>query len=598
MTRNEINEQDKWDLTLLFPDIPAWEAAYSAAERALAELPPKMEHMLDSADALYDAVKSLYGAAERIERVYTYAHLRFSEDTTSNEARQLMGKSQNLVTAFSETTSPFDTILLSMEEAQLDSFFAEKPELDKEYGILLRNTFRYKPHTLSKAEEQLLAAFSKERSTAEDTYETFTSSDLKFGTIRDEDGKEVELTDTNYAMFLRSRDREVRKAAFFTLYKTYDQFRNTFASLYAGQIEVEKVSAKVRGYDSALAASLFPDHMTPEIYQNIIDSISSHLDVLFRYYRLKKKVQGLDELHIYDTYLPMNAGKKKKKFTYPEAVDEVLSAVSIFGQEYVEILREGYKKRWVDVYPNTGKTGGAFSGGCATSEPYILLNFQGLDDDVSTLAHESGHSMHSYFTRHSNPPQYADYRIFVAEVPSTVNELVLAYHRLETSDDRDEKLGILGNLLDLYKSTIYRQIMFAEFEQETHALSEAGEVLTADLLCEKYFALNEKYFGGEVVLDEEIAREWMRVPHFYYNFYVYKYAIGLTAASHIVKRIRAGEPGALESYFAFLKLGSTKNPIESLKVAGVDMTKTDVFDSAVAMFDELITEYERLYEEG
>ena len=300
---------------------------------------------------------------------------------------------------------------------------------------------------------------------------------------------------------------------------------------------------------------------------------------------------------MYDIYLPFNAGERQH-YSYAKAVEEVLAACSIFGEEYVSILRQGYKDRWVDVYPNTGKTGGAFSGGCATSEPYILLNFQGLDDDVSTLAHESGHSMHSYFTRHNNPLQYADYRIFVAEVPSTVNELVLAYHRLDHTDDRDEKLGILGNLLELYKSTIYRQIMFAEFEMETHARSEAGEVLTADLLCDLYYKLNEKYFGGEIILDPEIAREWMRVPHFYYNFYVYKYAIGLTAASHIVRRIRNGEPGALESYFDFLKLGSTKNPIESLQVAGVDMTGTEVFDSATQMFDELLTEFERLYEEG
>lgn len=596
MLRNEINEQDKWDLTTLFPNFEKWEASFHAAQEEISSFAPMMEHMLDSAQALYNTCDALVKLSEQINRVYTYSHLRFSEDTTSNEARQLMGKAQNLLTEFSETIAPFDTILLSLEESQLEAFFKEFPQLDSEFGIMLRETFRFKPHTLSKEEELLMAAFSKERSTAEDTYETFTSTDLKFGTIRDEDGKEVELTDTNYAMYMRSPDREVRKAAFTTLYKTYDQFRNTISSLYAGQIEAEKVCAKVRHYGSALESSLFRDHMTPEIYKSIIDNISGHLDVLFRYYRLKKKVLGLDEMHMYDIYLPMNAGEKHH-FTYEEARKLVLDAVSVFGTEYVDILKRGYDCRWVDIYPNTGKVGGAFSGGCATSEPYILLNFQGLDDDVSTLAHESGHSMHSYYTRANNPLQYADYTIFVAEVPSTVNELVLAYYRLEHSDDRNEKLGILGNLLDLYKSTIYRQIMFAEFEMETHALSEAGEVLTADLLCEKYYALNQKYFGGEVVLDEQIAREWMRVPHFYYNFYVYKYAIGLTAASHIVKRIRAGEPGALESYFAFLKLGSTKDPIESLKVAGVDMTKTDVFDSAAAMFDELITEFERLYEE-
>ena len=597
MNRNEQAVQDTWDLSLLFKNAAEWEQALLAAAEQTTAFPPVIEGMLDSAQALYDCCKHLTELSEQIDRVYTYAHLRFSEDTTNNEARTFMGKAEGLLTTFSETVAPFDTILLTLKPEQLDAFFRELPALEQEYGIMLRNTFRYQPHTLSREEEQLLAAFSKERATAESAYESLTSSDLRFGTITDEEGKEVELTDTNYAMYMRSADRNVRRSAFTTLYKTYQQFRNTFASLYAGQLEAEKVCARVRRYHSALEASLFPDHMTPEIYRNIIGNVSGHLDVLFRYYRLKKKVLGLEEMHMYDIYLPLNVGTKKH-FTYPEAVDEVLAAVSVFGEDYVRILKEGYEKRWVDVYPNTGKVGGAFSGGCATSEPYILLNFQGLDEDVSTLAHESGHSMHSYFTRHNNPLQYADYRIFVAEVPSTVNELVLAYHRLEHSEDRQEKLAILGNLLELYKSTVYRQIMFAEFEMETHALSEAGEVLTADLLCKKYYALNEKYFGGEVVLDPEIASEWMRVPHFYYNFYVYKYAIGLTAASHIVKRIREGAEGALESYLAFLKLGSTKDPIASLKIAGVDMTKNEVFDSAVTMFDELITEFERLYEEN
>ncbi|MCR5718527.1 MAG: oligoendopeptidase F [Oscillospiraceae bacterium] len=597
MQRNEIREQDTWDLTLLFSTNEAWESEYLSAQEKIPEFSPAISHMLDSAQALYDCCRQLIELSEKIDRLYTYAHLKYSEDTSDNTAQTLMGKATTLLTSFSEAIAPFDTVLLTLSDEQLADMFRQLPALEQEYGIMLRNSFRYKPHTLSKEEELLMAAFSKERSTAESTYETMTSSDLRFGTIQDEDGKETELTDTNYAKFMRSGVQSVRKAAFTTLYRTYSNFRNTFASLYAGQIETEKVCAKVRRYGSALESSLFPDHMTPEIYSNIIRNISGHLDVLFRYYRLKKKVLGLEEMHIYDIYLPLNVGEKRQ-FTYAEAMDEVLAAVSVFGEEYVRILKEGYAKRWVDVYPTPGKTGGAFSGGCATSEPYILLNFQGLDEDVSTLAHESGHSMHSWYTRHNNPLQYADYRIFVAEVPSTVNELLLAYYRLEHSDNKQEKLAILGNLLELYKSTIYRQIMFAEFEQETHALSEAGEVLTADLLCEKYYALNEKYFGGEVILDREIACEWMRVPHFYYNFYVYKYAIGLTAASHIVKRIRAGEPCALESYLAFLKLGSTKDPIESLKIAGVDMTKNEVFDSAVTMFDEIIAEFEQLYEEN
>lgn len=596
MNRNEIAVQDTWDLTPVYENTAAWEAALAEASEKIRTLPRLIAAMTASAQALYAAVRTVSDTGLLAERLYTYAHLRYSTDTTDNEARTIMGRAQNLLTEYGEAAAPFDTMLLTLEEAQLAAFFRELPALEEEYGILLRNTFRYKPHTLSGAEEQLLAAYQKVTGTAEDTYETFTSSDMKFGSIRDAQGNEVELTDTNYAMYLRSPDREVRKAAFTTIYAGYRQFSNTFASLYAGQVEAEKVSAKVRHYGSALEKALFPDHMTPEIYQNMVNAVSGHLDVLFRYYRLKKKVLGLDEMHLYDTYVPMNAGAVDRKYTYPEAVEEVLNAVSVFGQEYVDILRQGYADRWVDIYPNAGKVGGAFSGGCASTAPYILLNFQGLDDDVSTLAHESGHSMHSWFTRHNNLPQYADYSIFVAEVPSTVNELLLAFYRLEHTDDKAEKLTILGNLLDLYKATIYRQIMFAEFEQQTHARAEAGEILTAELLCDLYYKLNEKYFGDTVVLDKEIACEWMRVPHFYYNFYVYKYAVGLSAASHIVSRIRAGEPGALESYFAFLKLGHTKNPIESLKVAGVDMTRTDVFDSAVAMFAGLIDEFEKLAE--
>ena len=595
MKRNEIEEQNKWDLSTVYQTTQEWKEAFQATKHAFTLFPELEKTMLKSADSLYQTIRQITETGEQVNRVYTYAHLKYSEDTTNPEAKKLMGQAQNLLTAFSEATSFFDTDLLTLKPEQLDAFLNESESL-REYEILLRDAFRYQPHTLSKAEEKILASFQKERETASDVYEALTSADLKFGTILNEDGESVELTDTNYTVFLRSSDRLVRKLAFKTLYSAYQNHKNTFAGLYAGQLEAEKVIAKVRNFDSALQMSLFADYVTPEIYNNIIKSISGHLDVLFRYYRLKRKVLGLKEMHIYDIYLPM-LPDSQKEYTYPEAVEEVLSAVEIFGTEYTEILRKGYADRWVDVMPNEGKVGGAFSGGCATTNPFILLNFQNTEEDVSTLAHESGHSMHSYFTRKNNPLQYADYTIFVAEVPSTVNELVLAYYRLEHSQSREEKLSILNHLLELYKGTIYRQIMFAEFEKITHELSEQGEILTAELLSEKYYALNEKYFGGEVVLDKEIAMEWMRVPHFYYNFYVYKYAVGLTAASHIVKRIRNHEAGALEDYFAFLKLGTKKNPIDSLKVAGVDMTKTDAFDSAVEMFSQLLDEFEALYDE-
>ena len=593
MLRNEINIQDTWDLSSIYSSSEDWELHLQSAHKQLGIFPELEKNMLHSAEDLYQTIKKIFEIGEQVNRIYTYASLKYSEDTTNQDAKRLLGKAQNLLTAYSEATAFFDTTLLELQPEVLEAFLKEHTGL-QEYEILLRDLYRYKSHTLSKSEEKLLALFQKERETASDVYQTLTDSDLKFGNILDENGNPVELTDTNYILYLQSENREVRKSAFQSLYASYGQYQNTFAALYSGQLEVEKTLAKAKNFSSALEMSLFADSVTPEIYQNIIDSISSHLDVLFRYYRLKKKVTGLEDLHIYDIYLPMIT-ETFRKYSYEEAVQEVLSAVKIFGDEYAEILRKGYADRWVDVYPNQGKTGGAFSGGCATTNPFILLNFQGLEEDVSTLAHESGHSMHSYFTRNYNPLQYADYTIFVAEVPSTVNELILAYYKLEHSQSREEKLSVLNHLMELYKGTIYRQIMFAEFEKITHELSEQGEILTADLLNEKYYALNQKYFGGEVILDPEIAFEWMRIPHMYYNFYVYKYAIGLTAASHIVKRIRNHEPGALEDYFAFLKTGSKKNPIASLKIAGVDMTRTDAFDSAVQMFNAIIDEFETLY---
>ncbi len=592
MLRTEIQEQDKWDLTTIYTTTEDWEQAVAEAQARIPCFPELLPEMLSSPEAFFRTVEALVKLEASVQKIYTYANLRYSEDTSDNTARQLMGRAQDLSTALAEATSGFDTALLSLTPEMLAQFTEDYPPLQA-YEILLRNMLRFHPHTLSAPEEALLAAFEKERSTASETYETMTASDLRFGKTLDEDGKEIELTDTLYARLVRSENRAVRKAAFETLYAGYERFRNTFASLYAGQIETEKVCAKVRHYGSALEHSLFFDHVTPEIYRNIVKNVSSHLDVLFRYYRLKKKVLGLDELHMYDIYVPLSQ-QSRQHYTYAEAKEEVLAACGIFGEEYVNTLRKGYESRWVDVYPNTGKVGGAFSGGCAGTEPFILLNFQGLDEDVSTLAHESGHSMHSWYTRKNNPLQYADYSIFVAEVPSTVNELLLAYHKLEHTTDRAERLSILGGLLELYKGTIFRQVMFAEFEDEMHTLSEHGEILTADLLCEKYYALNQKYFGNEVVLDKQIASEWMRIPHFYYGFYVYKYAIGLTAASHIVRRLRAHEPGALDAYLQFLKLGSTQTPIASLKIAGVDMTGTEAFDSAVETFGELIDEFEAL----
>ncbi|MDE6088322.1 MAG: hypothetical protein K2G25_08060, partial [Oscillospiraceae bacterium] len=365
MLRNEIAIQDTWDLSRIFKSSGDWEQQFQSVSEKLGIFPDLEQNMLRSAEDLFQTVTKIFEIGEQVNRLYTYASLKYYEDTTNQDAKRLLGKAQNLLTTYSSATAFFDTTLPELQPEILETFLKDHKGLQA-YEILLRDLYRYQPHTLSKSEEKLLALFQKERETASDVYQTFTDSDLKFGNILDEDGNAVELTDTNYMLYLQSGNREVRKSAFQTLYASYQQYQNTFAALYAGQIETEKTLAKARNFESALAMSLFADSVTPEIYQNIIENISGHLDVLFQYYQLKKKVLKLDELHIYDIYLPLMK-EVSQKYSYEQAVQQVLSAMEIFGEDYVKILRKGYAERWVDVYPNQGKTGGAFSGGCATT---------------------------------------------------------------------------------------------------------------------------------------------------------------------------------------------------------------------------------------
>ena len=595
--RNEIEESMKWDLTTIFKTKQDFENSFNEAQKLIKDFPKYKDTMLNSKKDLYQTLENYFNLDEKLNKLYEYASLMNASDLGNSENQVLKGRVDNLITDFSKASIFINNKILSIPEVMFKHYLSDTSE---EYNLndfktFLHEVYRYKKYTLSDSEEKLLATLSAACNPAEGIFSVLSDVDLKFGTIKDENGKDVELTEENFTVFLKSKDRNVRKSAFTTLYSKIKEFKNTFTSIFAANVETGVSISKARGYKSSLERSLYSDHVTPEIYNNIINNVSNHLDVLFKYYNLKKEVLGLDDMHIYDIYLPMISNYKQKEYTFEEAKNEVLNAVSIFGDEYVNILKNGYDNRWVDVYPNENKRGGAFSAGCASTNPFILLNFLGTEYDVSVLAHESGHSMHSYYSRHNNPSYDSYYKIFVAEVPSTVNELILAYYRLEHSNDDLEKLNILNSLLELYKSTIYRQIMFAEFEKITTELVEQNQVLTADLLTEKYYELNKKYFGDTIILDKEIAYEWMRIPHFYYDFYVYKYAIGLAAASHIVKEIRNGNKEALDKYFDFLKLGGSKNPIDSLKVAGVDLTNTKVFDDAAYMFDDLINQFSTLY---
>ena len=596
MDREQIEEQYKWDLTQIFETDKDFNELYDNLKKQIKDFSKYETTMGDNATNFYETIKTYYDTTRNLEKLYVYTSLLFDTDTSNNNNQSLKMKISNLYDEWSKASFFVTPTILKKDYEEIEEYYKEEPKL-LDYEIILKREFRYKEHTLSDAEEKLLSSMTKAMGNDYQTYTLLKDSDLTFGTIKDEEGNEVELTCSNYSIYIESKNREVRKNAFQTLYKTYKQFINTFASIISGSIKENVTIAKVRKYNSAREWCLFADELDTSIYDNLINSVSNNMEVIYKYYDLKKEVLELDELHLYDIYTPI-VKNFDKKYSYEEAKENVLKALSVLGEDYVNILKEGYDNKWVDIYPNKSKRTGAYSGGCYDTEPYMLLNYQEKYDDMSTLAHESGHSMHSYYARHNNPYQYGDYAIFVAEVASTVNEILLSKYLLKNSTDNQEKLFILDNLMNLFKGTIYRQTMFAEFEKMIYEDVEQDIPLTADYLSDKYYELNKKYFGENVVIDEEIKYEWSRIPHFYYNFYVYKYATGLSAACHITSEILSGKGDAVENYKKFLSCGTTLNPIDSLKLAGVDLNNKEVVDSAIKMFDDTINEFKRIYNES
>ena len=595
MDRNSVEEKYKWDLTLIYKTEKEFNEDYKKAEEKIKEFPKYEKTMPNNAKDFYKTLEEYFSISRIIEKLSVYTSLLFDEDTSNNKNQSLSGKVSNLYDKFNKVSFFVTPTILKKDYKEIEKYYKEEPKL-KDYEILIKNEYRYKEHTLSDIEEKLLSNISKILNNNYDTYELLKDSDLTFGSIKDESGKLVELTCSNYSIYIESKNRKVRKDAFTTLYKTYKQFSNTFASTIYGNIKENLTIAKIRKYNSTIEWCLFPDEVDVTIYNNLINSVSNNLDALFEYYNLKKEMLNVEELHLYDIYTPI-VKNFHKEYSFEEAKKTVLNALSVLGNDYIEILKEGISKRWIDVYPTKNKRTGGYSSGCYDTEPYILLNYQNKYNDMSTLAHEAGHSMHSYYTRHNNPYQYGSYAIFVAEVASTVNELLLAKYLLKNSNEKEEKLFILDNLMTLFKSTIYRQTMFAEFEKDIYQDAEADIPLTSDYLSEKYYKLNQKYFGKNVIVDNEIRYEWTRIPHFYYNFYVYKYATGLSAACHIVEDILSNKPNAVENYKKFLSAGRTKTPLETLKIAGVDLSKADVVESAIKMFSELIQDFKELNKE-
>ena len=592
MDREQIEEQYKWDLTQIFNNMEEFDNTYNQVKQEIKAFSKYETLMPNSAKDFYETLKNYYNINRKLEKLYVYTSFLFDTDTSNNNNQTLKLKVSNLYDELSKVSFFITPTILKKDYSEIESYYQEEPKL-LDYEIILKREFRFKEHTLSDTEEKLLSNLTKAMGNDYQTYSLLKDSDLNFGNIINEEGKEVELTSSNYSVYIESKNREVRKNAFKTLYKTYKQFSNTFASIISSFIKEQTTIAHIRKYNSTREYRLYADELDTSIYDNLISSVSNNLNILYKYYDLKKEVLGLEELHLYDIYTPI-VKEFDKKYSFSEAKETVLKALSVLGEDYVDILKTGYDNKWVDVYPNKCKRTGAYSGGCYDTEPYMLLNYQEKYDDMSTLAHESGHSMHSYYARKNNKYEYGDYTIFVAEVASTVNEILLSKYLLKNSTEKKEKLFILDNLMNLFKGTIYRQTMFAEFEKMIYEDTENDIPLTADYLSNKYYELNKKYFGSNVILDEEIKYEWTRIPHFYYNFYVYKYATGLSAACYIVNEILSGKENAVENYKKFLSCGTTKNPIDSLKLAGVDLTKKEVIESALQMFEETINEFKSL----
>ena len=595
MDRNTIDEKYKWDLTQIFKSTEEFEECYKKAENLIEDFKKYENIMGENAKKFYETINTYYEISRVLDKLYTYTSLLSDTDTSNNTYQSLKIKVTNLLDKWSKASFFVTPTILKKDDKEIEKYYIEEPKL-KDYEIILKREFRYKEHTLSDEEEKLLSNLTKMLNNNCQTYELLKDSDLTFGTILDEAQKEVVLTESNYSIYIESKDRRVRKDAFKTLYQTYKQFINSFASTLSGNINENITIAKIKKYNSTIEWCLYYDELDETIYNNLINTVSNNMNILYKYYSLKKEILNLDELHLYDIYTPL-IKNFDKKYPYEEAKETVLKALSILGEDYISTLAKGLENNWVDVYPSLSKRTGGYSGGSYDTAPYILLNYQEKYDDMSTLAHEAGHSMHSYYTRKNNSYQYGDYSIFVAEVASTTNEILLAKYLLKTSNNKEEKLFILDKLMNLFKATIYRQTMFAEFEQAIYKDAENDIPLTADYLSEKYYTLNQKYFGSDVVIEKEIQYEWARIPHFYYNFYVYQYATGLSAACHIANDILSGKENAVENYKSFLKCGSKKNPIDSLKLAGVDLTKKEVVESAINMFNDTIDEFKKLINE-
>lgn len=590
--RSEISPEYKWHLEDIYGSNEEWEKDFTKAKELLQKASPYQGRIGESSKNLLEILRLTEEAQCLYRKLFAYARMRRDEDNTITLYQSMVGRAFSLGTELSSALSFVNPEIISIPDDIINKFIGENEDLAL-YKTYLQELLRIKKHVLSEKEEKILALSGNMANSIADIFTMYNNADIKFPYILDEQGQEVELTKGRYISFLESSDREVRKNAYEALYQTYGSMKNTLAATLLGNIKKNMFYSAARNYPSSLEASLDLDNVPVTVYDNLIDVVSRNLHLLQRYLKLRKKALKLDKLYMYDIYCPI-IQEASRKVSYPDAVKMVSEGLSPLGKQYIDNLSKGFESGWVDVYENVGKTSGAYSWATYQSHPYVLLNYQGSLNDVLTLAHEMGHAMHYYYTNRTQPFIYSDIKIFVAEVASTVNESLLVNHMLSKTDSNMEKAWLLNNYLEAFRGTVFRQVMFAEFEKIIHQRMESGDALTAGDLCAIYRDLNEKYYGSEVEIDSFIEMEWSRIPHFYRSFYVYKYATGFSSATSITGQIlKEGEP-AVERYLNFLKSGSSDYPLELLKKTYVDLTTDAPVQDALNVFEQRLSELEEL----
>ena len=593
LQRNEIDEKDTWDLSTIFETEQKWEEELALLTEDTKQAASLEGHLLDSAESLLDITERYLELSRRLEKLYVYAHMKNDQDTRVAKYQEYYAKAMALYSQLDQVFSFYEPEFMAITEEQYQNFLAEEPKLQP-YKHFFDKLLQNKDHVLSQREEELLAGAGEIFGAASETFAILDNADIVFPFVKDEDGNEVQLSHGVYMRLVESKNREVRRGAYEALYSTYEQYQHTYAKTLQTNVKVQNYRAKVRNYKSAREAALAANFVPESVYDNLVSAVRKHLPLLHRYLALRSKILGIPDLKMYDVYTPLSS--VEYSFTYEEALKKAEEALAVLGEDYLSRVKRAFSERWIDVYENQGKRSGAYSGGSYDTNAFMLLNWQDNLDNLFTLVHETGHSMHSSYTRETQPYVYGDYSIFLAEIASTTNENILTEKLLQEVQDDATRFAILNNFLDGFRGTVFRQTQFAEFEHAIHQADQNGEVLTSEFLNKLYADLNQEYYGLSKEDNPQIQYEWARIPHFYYNYYVYQYSTGFAAASALAEKIVHGSQEDRDRYIEYLKAGKSDYPLNIMRKAGVDMEKEDYLNDAFAVFERRLDEFEALVE--